>query len=128
MPVPLRPLARQYLDLAAVAADEELAEAQCYWATKLADPPPVLALPFDFRRPATATHAGAVIKVRFDPFVVAGLRALAARRHATLFMTLHAALVLLLHRYTNESEILVGAPVAGREAQDCEDQIGLFIN
>ena len=125
---PLPPLLAPSPDLAPLEDGEDPAQSRHYWVTKLADPPPLPALPLDFTRSAAPTHAGAAVQLRLGPLLTADLRALATRHHATLFMTLHAVLVLLLHRYTNEIDIVVGAPVAARESQGSEDRIGLFIN
>src|SRR4029079_16169792 len=46
----------------------------------------------------------------------------------TLFMTLLAAFQTLLWRYSNEEDIVVGSPIAGRNRVEIEDLIGFFIN
>ena len=53
---------------------------------------------------------------------------LAARHGASPFMVLLAAFKALLHRYTHQSDILVGSPVAGRNRLETEELIGFFIN
>ncbi len=127
-PDPLPPLTQQYRDFAFIYAAEEFAAARSYFAKKLADPPPPLPLPCDSRRPAVPSREGASVRLTLDPFLLKELRELAARQDATLFMALHATTVLLLHRYTNQTDILLGVPVAGREVAGCEDQVGVFIN
>ena len=46
----------------------------------------------------------------------------------TLFMALLAAFQTLLMRYTDQEDIIIGTPVAGRNRLETETLIGLFIN
>src|SRR5262249_27834338 len=50
------------------------------------------------------------------------------RAGVTLFMTLLAAFDTLLYRYTGQTDIVVGTPVAGRNRSEVEGLIGLFVN
>jgi non-ribosomal peptide synthetase component F len=43
-------------------------------------------------------------------------------------MTLLAAFQILLHRHTNEDDLLVGSPIAGRNQVEVEGLIGFFVN
>src|SRR5260221_6507378 len=43
-------------------------------------------------------------------------------------MGLLAVVNVLLHRYTDQEDILVGSPIAGREHADLEGQIGFYVN
>ena len=56
------------------------------------------------------------------------LQRLSLREHATLFMTLLAAFKALLCRYTGQTDILVGTPIAGRTQTQTENVIGFFAN
>ena len=56
------------------------------------------------------------------------LKALSHQENVTLFMTLLAAFQLLLHRYTAQEEVVVGAPIAGRTRPELEGLIGFFVN
>ena len=56
------------------------------------------------------------------------LRELSRHCEATLFMTLLAAFQALLGRYSNQNDIAVGTPVAGRQRLELEPLIGVFIN
>jgi amino acid adenylation domain-containing protein len=60
--------------------------------------------------------------------LVQSLKALSRQEGATLFMTLLAAFQTLLHRYTGQSIVVVGSPIAGRTHLETEGLIGLFIN
>ncbi|MEL6263646.1 MAG: amino acid adenylation domain-containing protein, partial [Cyanobacteria bacterium J06626_6] len=56
------------------------------------------------------------------------LQAFSQREGVTLFMTLLAAFQTLLYRYTQQSDVVVGTPVAGRDRIELEPLIGVFIN
>src|SRR6185437_12861495 len=60
--------------------------------------------------------------------VSAGLKALSRSEGATLFMTLLAAFKILLYRYSGQTDIVVGTPIAGRNRMELEPLIGFFVN
>ena len=60
--------------------------------------------------------------------LLAGLHALSRSEGATLFMTLLAAFKVLLYRYSGQTDLIVGTPIAGRNRREVEGLIGFFIN
>lgn len=46
----------------------------------------------------------------------------------TFFMLMLAAFTVLLYRYSGQTDILIGVPVAGRNQIETESLIGLFVN
>ncbi|HEV3073508.1 MAG TPA: non-ribosomal peptide synthase/polyketide synthase, partial [Thermoanaerobaculia bacterium] len=131
-PSPLPELPIQYADYALWQrrwlTGEVLAAHLAYWRRALTGAPALLALPADRPRPPVVSFRGARIAVVLPPAFSAELRRGARRRGATLFMTLLAALDVLLHRSTREEDLVVGAPIAGRERLQIEGLIGCFIN
>ncbi|HKX29004.1 MAG TPA: amino acid adenylation domain-containing protein, partial [Blastocatellia bacterium] len=106
----------------------ETAAAREYWRRRLSGEPAILNLPTDLPRPAELTHRGANFAFELEPGCLEDLRRLARRSGATLFMALTALTKVLLHRYTDQEEIILGTPIAGREDPDLEDQIGFYVN
>src|SRR5262249_58905004 len=105
-------LALQYADVAIrqrALSDEIMAGQLAYWTEHLAGAPELLELPTDRVRPAVHTTRGAVIHAAFPPAVTAAVRELSKRSGVTLFMTLLAAYYTLLHRYTGQSDLVVGS-------------------
>ncbi|MBR1212272.1 non-ribosomal peptide synthase/polyketide synthase [Bradyrhizobium sp. JYMT SZCCT0180] len=98
-----------------------------YWTTRLNDPA-VLQLPIDRARPAEPDLAGAAVRMELDPGLADALRALARTHKTTLFAVLLASFKLLLYRYTGQSDIGVGVPVANRHRDETRGMIGLFVN
>ncbi|WP_133979174.1 non-ribosomal peptide synthetase, partial [Pseudomonas inefficax] len=99
-----------------------------YWKAQLGDEQPVLELPTDRPRAASSSHRGARHEVRLPEALVHSLRQLAQRQGATLFMLLLASFQTLLHRYSGQSDIRVGVPVANRNRVETERLIGFFVN
>jgi non-ribosomal peptide synthetase component F len=58
----------------------------------------------------------------------AALEALSRQEGATLFMTLLAAWQTLLSRYSGQTDIVVGSPIANRNYAETESLIGFFVN
>ena len=102
-------------------------EALGYWQRQLADLP-VLRLPTDRPRPATASFAADRVLLRIPAEVVHRLRALSAARGATPFMVLLAAFQVLLARLSGQRDIAVGTPVSGRDHPQLSDVVGFLVN
>ena len=98
-----------------------------YWVSHLAGAPK-LRLPIDHVRPTVRSHRGAHVSFKLGSELTQKLTELSKAEGATLFMTLLAAFKVLLFRYTGESDIVVGAPIAGRNRVETESLIGLFVN
>ncbi|MBF6298600.1 amino acid adenylation domain-containing protein [Nocardia amamiensis] len=99
-----------------------------FWRDVLDGAPAQLPLPTDRPRPAVASQRGAAVDFTIPPEVTAGLRALARRGGATLFMTLHAAFAATLARLSGSADIVIGSPVAGRGDAALDALVGLFDN
>jgi amino acid adenylation domain-containing protein/FkbM family methyltransferase len=129
---PLAPLALQYPDFAVWQREwlqGEVLERQLdYWRGQLANSPPALELPADFQRPAVQTFTGANYPLHIPRATLDGLKALAQREGATLFMVLLAAFKTLLHRLSGQDDLVVGSPIANRNRAETEALIGFFVN
>lgn len=128
----LPPLSTQYADfvrwqteMLAGPEGERLWE---YWREQLAGELPVLNLPTDRPRPAVQTYRGSLYSFKLSETLTARIKKLAKAEGATLYMTLLAALQVLLHRYSGQDYILVGSPIVGRDRAEFEGIVGYFIN
>jgi amino acid adenylation domain-containing protein len=104
--------------------DKQLA----YWKDQLSGAPEILELPADRPRPAVQTFRGAAQIVTLPIALARALTNLSRQEGVTLYMMLLAAFSTLLHRYTRQSDIVVGSPIAGRTQTATEELIGFFIN
>lgn len=129
---PLKPLVIQYADFAAwqnkVFVGTKLTSQLDYWLHQLEAIPPVHSLPLDKSRPAKQSFAGEGYEYVLSGHLVKKLNVIAANNGATLFMLLHSAFALLVGRWSNEKDIVIGSPIAGRRHPDLEPLIGFFVN
>ncbi|MCY7420442.1 MAG: amino acid adenylation domain-containing protein [Chitinophagaceae bacterium] len=98
-----------------------------FWKKKLSGTNP-LQLPTDYTRPALQSSAGGRVNLVIPQNIYHSLQVVSKQNGATLFMTLASVLNILLHRYTNQQDISIGTPTAGRNQQVTEPLIGYFIN
>ncbi|HID52191.1 MAG TPA: non-ribosomal peptide synthetase, partial [Anaerolineae bacterium] len=131
-PSPLPDLPIQYADFALWQRQwlqgEALETQLAYWKEQLTNCPPLLELPTDRPRPPIQTNRGARVNFALSPAVTQALHDLSREKGATLFMTLLAAFQTLLYRYTGQTDICVGTPIANRSRSDLEDLVGFFVN
>ncbi|HHL31791.1 MAG TPA: non-ribosomal peptide synthetase, partial [Oceanospirillales bacterium] len=129
---PLAPLPIQYADYAywqrhwlqGEVLDKQLA----YWDRQLAELPSVHSLPLDYERPQYQTFNGAFHAFEVGDDTLKALQKIVRDKHLTLFMLMHAAFSLLLSRYSNNSDIVIGTAVANRRQKELEPLIGFFVN
>jgi natural product biosynthesis luciferase-like monooxygenase protein/amino acid adenylation domain-containing protein/HAD superfamily phosphatase (TIGR01681 family) len=130
-PSPLPDLPIQYADYAAwqrAWLQGELRETQlAYWKQQLRDALP-LDLPTDRPRSAAQVNRAATRQLELPETLSAALTSLSRREGVTLFMTLLAAFQTLLYRYSGQTDISVGSPIAGRNWVEFEELIGFFVN
>ncbi len=128
---PLAELPIQYADFAVWQRNwlqGSLVEQQLnYWKKQLAGIS-ALDLPTDHMRQAFQTFNGAEQRFSLDSTLSTSLRQLSQQAGSTLFMTLLAAFQTLLFRYTNQTDIAVGSPIANRTSPELEHLIGFFAN
>lgn len=122
------PLALQYKDyvqwLYAQSGSVEIHRA--YWMNRFSDKIPVLNFPTDRMRPLQKTFRGDTVHRLIESPLRDRMQQLANREEASLFMMLLAASNATLYRYTDQEDIVIGTPVAGRDHPDLEELIGLF--
>ncbi|WP_157650065.1 non-ribosomal peptide synthetase, partial [Burkholderia ubonensis] len=125
-------LAVQYADYA-VWQHERLASADTHrelalLSASLADAPDQIELPTDRPRPAIQRFDGAVLPFQLNGALADGVRAIAHASGTSTFMVVLAAYALLLSRYSNQQDIVIGSPIANRRSSMTEPLIGFFAN
>ncbi|MBJ6766246.1 non-ribosomal peptide synthetase, partial [Myxococcaceae bacterium JPH2] len=99
-----------------------------YWRAQLQGASRALELPTDRPRPPTQSFRGSVRTVSWPLALWSNLSELAQREGATPFMVLLAAFQAVLSRYSGQSDVSVGSPIAGRTRTELEGLIGFFVN
>ncbi|PRA31359.1 non-ribosomal peptide synthetase [Pseudomonas poae] len=129
---PLAPLPVQYLDYSVwqrqwLESGERQRQLD-YWTQQLGTEHPLLELPGDRPRPPVQSHQGELYRFDLSDDLAARVRAFNAERGLTLFMTMTATLAVLLYRYSGQTDLRIGAPVANRIRPESEGLIGAFLN
>ncbi len=130
-PSPLPKLPIQYVDFAYWQQQQVKQNIQlllAYWKQQLGGKLPVLNLRADRPRSPVQTFNGAQATLILPQSLTQALKNLSHQEGATLFMTLLAAFKTLLYRYTGQTDILVGSPIANRNRGEIETLIGCFVN
>ncbi|MDQ1350870.1 MAG: hypothetical protein QG657_1172, partial [Acidobacteriota bacterium] len=99
-----------------------------YWEKWFEGEIPVLELPADYKRPAVQSFEGDRITFEINKEISGALQALALDAGATVYMVLLSLYTVLLAKLSNQEDIVVGTPVAGRRHADLEKIIGMFVN
>ncbi len=128
-PSPLSPLSIQYPDYALWQRQWPFLERQrAFWLEQLQNAPLVLNLPTDFPRPPVLSSQGARQYFTLPASLSQHLTTFSQQQGVTLFMTLLTAWSLLLSRYSDQDDLLIGTPIANRSHADLETLIGCFVN
>jgi len=112
---------RQYLQ------GEKLQSQLNYWQSELADHQP-LNLPLDYPRPLQIDYRGEDVNFSLSLSVSQTLRQLAANLNVSLYTVLLSGYYLMLKAYSNQSDIILGTPIAGRHYLGIENTMGFFVN
>lgn len=125
------PLPFQYADFACWQRQwltgEKLEKQYAYWVKQLSNLP-ILELPTDHPRLPDQTFTGTYISLDLTKPLLNKLQKISAAEHATLYMLCLAAFKVLLHRYTGQTDMVIGSPVANRHWPSVEDIVGTFVN
>ncbi|TRX33016.1 AMP-binding protein, partial [Flavobacterium sp. ZT3R18] len=129
---PLQSLRIQFKDYAVWQQENLKGEVfnknRSYWLDQFKGVLPVLDIPKDKSRPITKSYSGGSYSKFINPSLVKQFKKLVQHQDTTLFMGLLSIVNTLLYRYSNQSDIIIGTPVAGREHFDLESQIGVYVN
>ena len=106
----------------------EFSRSANYWHSRLGNKVPLLSLPFDKPRPDFPTYLGGSEVRLIDDELLLRVKEISASHGATPFLVFMAFYQAFLYRYTGDSEIFVGTPVANRDELKWQNQVGLFIN
>ncbi|MEM9916809.1 MAG: amino acid adenylation domain-containing protein, partial [Bacteroidota bacterium] len=126
----LPPLNIQYKDYAHWANEQAakggLEASKEFWLDNLSGELPILNLPFDHPRPPVQTFEGANATRLLKSALVDPLFQLGQQNQSGKFATLTTMVNVLLYCLTRQKDIILGAPLAGRENIELENQVGYY--
>lgn len=129
----LEPLKIQYKDFAVwqnrmLEESDYIKKQEDYWVQMYQENIPVLELPYDYPRAALQSYDGDTLNIQLKEAVLEKLKSYCMEKRVTLYMVLYAATSILLKKISNQNEIVLGVPIAGREHAQLEKTIGMFLN
>ncbi len=110
-----------------ILKDDLLEEKLVYWKNKLTGIP-LLNLPTDFQRSLERSTLGENYTFEIPKTITDQLREISKQYKGTLFITLLSIYKVLLYKYSGQSDIAVGTPVANRPISQVKSLIGFFVN
>lgn len=99
-----------------------------YWINKFKSEIPVLNLPTTYNRPPVFTYKGSKYKTTISKSLSKKVYEFCNQNSLTPFMLFISTYYILLNKYSNNQNILVGTPVANREFSNIQNIIGMFVN
>lgn len=128
----LEPLQLQYKDFAFWQQEnqnsEKMQKQEKYWLGQLSGELPVLHLPTDYQRKEIPNLSGGRVKFDLSEKTIQAVQALGKKFGATNFMVMLSIWYVLLARYTNQEDIIIGTPVSGRTSEEIHETVGMFVN
>jgi hypothetical protein len=113
---------RSWMDSMTIANQME------FWRSNLQDAPHLLNLPIDFVRPKGNTFRGSEFRANLGRGVTAKVKDLSKSLRTTEFTVYLTAFGILLGRYSNQMDVLIGTPTANRSCSEFAEIIGFFVN
>ena len=108
---------------------EKMQLEETYWVNKINNfPMQSLNLPYDYNPKAIKTFAGNKISQKIDDSEFKQLEDIAKLLGVSPYILFISAFIILLHKYTNQNEIVIGSPIANREHSELQNLIGMFVN
>ena len=107
---------------------QEITRQKKFWINEFSGELSLLELPFDFSRPLAKNDAGDSFQFEIGINETQKLKSIADEGKATMFMMVLSIYTILLRQLSNQEDIVVATPVAGRQHADLENIIGLFVN
>lgn len=130
--VNLEPLSIQFADYAlwdrSQEAQKSLTDSKEYWNQQLSGITELHKLPLDFQRPDIPSYQGGYISKSISKAKMDNFKEICNEHRISLFMGLHAIFTLLVARKSNQNDVSVGTPTAGRYTPQLDRLIGFFVN
>ncbi len=122
----------QYVDFAVwqrhLLSEKFLEKQLIYWSKQLSGAQELLNLPIIKSRSTQSNNQGTTYAIEVDKLLIERISLVGRQQNASLFMVLLSVFNILLYRYTNQEDIVIGTPIANRHYPGVQNLIGIFIN
>lgn len=119
---------RQYKDFSEWINNRDLSAQKEIWIKKFSGDIPNLDMPLDFLRPQTQSFSGDVVTLKITEKDSNAIKEFAKANSSTEYMIFLSAMMVLLHKYSRQNDIVIGSPINGRVNTDTYDMLGMFVN
>ncbi|MCP5046907.1 MAG: hypothetical protein GY940_07025, partial [bacterium] len=106
---------------------EGLKSEEEFWLDHFSGQLPILKMPTDYPRPPVQSFEGDRFAFGFGKDLSRRLNLLMRETGTTLYMVLLSIYSILLSKYSDQEDIIVGTPIAGRNHADLANIIGLLL-
>lgn len=122
----------QYKDYAfwqqSTSFQNKLEKQGLYWKELYKDTIPIVRIPVDYQVKNEHHNQRKVLHYQLDQEITKGLITLSKEYKATLFQTFISLYAILIAKYTNSDDVIIGTPTSGRTHADVEKIVGMFVN
>lgn len=126
----LEELSLAYTDYAVweqeLATSDHYKRSESYWIKQFEEEIPVLNMPTTYPRPSVQSFEGAKVYGKIEHS--SALFDLCKELNTTPYLFLLSVYYILLYKYTNQTDIVVGSPIVGRENANISRMLGMFVN
>lgn len=122
----------RYVDFAAwqnkLFENGEISRQLEYWKNELSDDIPTLDFPYDYPKTNNSSMAGKIQSFVFDAGLCNDISNWIKNRHITGNILIMTAFNMLLWKYTNKKDFIIGTAFSGRKNESLNEIIGMFVN
>ncbi len=111
-------LSLDYVDYAEWEQNLDLAESKNFWINQFRGDIPVLELPTDYPRPIVQSFEGDKVCTKISSDLAKKIQNLTKNLNVSSYVFLLSAYYVLLYKYSNSEDIVVGSPVLGRNKEE----------
>ncbi|WP_143317979.1 non-ribosomal peptide synthetase [Clostridium sp. HBUAS56017] len=99
-----------------------------YWIHRFEGEIPVINMPSDYKSKSAKSFEGNKIEFEINKTLIQKINKAINSLGVTKFMFYVAAYNVLLYKYSNQEDLIIGIPVAGRTHEDLKNIVGMFVN
>lgn len=122
----------QYMDYAEKQHDfmksDEYRRQLAYWKEELVDAPPALKIFDDVISETYNDNEGKRLYFEINEQLSEKIKQLCSKKNCTLYMFMLSAFAVMLQRYSNQNDMVLGTLIANRNKEELESMIGFFVN